>query len=130
MADRKARGTSAASSSAAPQQLGGVAGQIDPVQPDLLDERVLGSDELAPRWQRVLDELQVVTGPTANISLKARQSLIQIGCPEVVDDDQQVDVGLAVGITTRSGSSSSASTVSMRSSSESGCICPHLSTAT
>jgi hypothetical protein len=45
--------------------------------------------------------------------LKARQSLMQIGCPEVVDDDQQVDGGLAGGVTTRSGSSSSAITVSM-----------------
>jgi hypothetical protein len=55
-----------------PQQRDGVAGQSDPVQPDLLDKRVLRPNEFPPRRWCVLHELQVVACPGPNVGLEAR----------------------------------------------------------
>ncbi len=85
-------------SSLTPQQRSGATGQSNPVEPDLLDKWVLGSNERAPRRRRVLDKLQVVASPRVNVGLKARQSLMQVGRLDVVDHYQKVDVRVAVGI--------------------------------
>ena len=86
-----------------PEQRIGAPGQSDPIQPDLLDKRILRPNELAPRRRRVLDKLQLVAGPGANVGLKARQSFMQVGRLEVVDHDQTVDVRVAVGVAASDG---------------------------
>lgn len=71
-------------SSVTPQQSGGVTGELDPVQPDLLDQQVLGSDELPSKCLRVPDELQVVAGPGSNVGLELGHAIVQPGRVKVL----------------------------------------------
>ena len=46
----------------------------------------------------MLDELQVVAGPGANVGVEPCQALVQLGRLEIVGHDQEVDVRVAVGV--------------------------------
>jgi hypothetical protein len=46
----------------------------------------------------VLDQLQIVARPRTNVGMKLGEALVQIGRSEVIGHDQQVDIGVAVGV--------------------------------
>ena len=92
VAHRTASGSPASVSSFAFQERGGVAGEGDAVEADLLDEWDLRPQEVSPGGRRVLDELEVVAGPGADLGLEFRKSLVEICRLQVGGDDEQIDV--------------------------------------